>query len=178
MRISIILIGMKGCGKSAVGRLLAKKINQDFIEIDEEIEKIHRRKKKEKLMCREIFEIYGADYFRSLEKKALALLVKKDKKKQIVLACGGGTPLDSENQKLLRQLGEVIFLDADEKTLLLRILTHGTPAFFPYPDNPKKSLAELLRKRRPIYEKIADQIIRCTNESPEELAEKIGTIVR
>jgi len=170
---NIILIGMKACGKSTVGKLFAQKLGIKFIELDQEIEKAHFIDKKEKLIFREIFKKHGADFFRTLEKKVLKMIVENIKEKRIILACGGGTPLDPENQVLLRRLGKIIFLDAKEDILLPRILKHGIPAFFPYPDDPKKSLSELLEKRRPVYKTIADQIISFTSESPGELAKKI-----
>ena len=170
---NIILIGMKACGKSTVGKLLAQKLRLEFVELDQEVEKAHLMDKKEKLTFRKIFKKHGADYFRALEKKVLKTIVEKDKEKQIILACGGGTPLDPENQMLLKRLGKVIFLNAKEDVLLPRILMHGVPAFFPYLNDPKKSLSELMEKRRPIYEKAADQIISFTSESPEELVEEI-----
>lgn len=169
MRKNIVLIGMKACGKSTVGKLLAKKLGIEFIELDQEIEKVHLMNKKEKLKFREIFKKHGAIYFRKLESKTL----KNIKTKKFVLSCGGGTPLDENNQKILKKLGRVIFLDADKTVLLPRILKHGIPAFFPYPNDPKKSLNDLLEKRRPIYKKVANQIISFTSQSPEELVKKI-----
>lgn len=171
--MNIILIGMKACGKSTIGKLLAQKLEIDFIELDSEIEKAHLLNKKEQLSFREIFKKQGADYFRSLEKNVLRIIVEKNMNKQIVLACGGGTPVDENNQKILKELGQVIFLDADKEVLLPRILKHGVPTFFSNPNDPKKSLEELLKKRKPVYEKIADKIINFTNESPKELVEKI-----
>lgn len=170
---NIILIGMKACGKSTVGKLLAQKLAVDFIELDSEIEKAHLMDKKERLSFREIFKKHGAIYFRQLESEILKNILLKKRTKKFVLSCSGGTPLDENNQKILKKLGRVIFLDADKIILLPRILKHGIPAFFPHPDDPKKSLEELLKKRKPIYEKIADEIISFTSESPEELAEKI-----
>lgn len=170
---NIILIGMKACGKSTVGCLLAEKLNIDFVELDSEIEKIHFLNRKEKLNFREIFKKRGGEYFRTLESRVLKNIVDKSAKKRFVLACGGGTPLSVDNQKLLKQLGKIFFLNADEEILLPRILKHGVPAFFPFPNNPKKSLRELLKKRRPIYKKIADEIISFKSESPEDLVEKI-----
>ncbi|MFA6532505.1 MAG: shikimate kinase [Patescibacteria group bacterium] len=170
---NIVLIGMKACGKSTVGKLLAKKLEMKFIELDQEIEKTHLSEKNERLSFREIFKKHGADHFRFLEKKVLKTIVENNKEEQIILACGGGTPLNPENQELLKKLGKIIFLDADEKALLPRILKHGVPAFFPFPSDPEKSLKELLKKRKPVYEKIADKIISFKNESPEELVKKI-----
>jgi shikimate kinase len=173
MRKNIILIGMKGCGKSTVGKLLARKLAIDFIELDNEIEKTHFLNKKKHLTFREIFKKHGGEYFRSLENNVLKNIVRKAENNKFVLACGGGTPLNVNNQILLRQLGKVIYLDVDKKVLLQRTLKDGIPAFFPYPDDPEKSLAKLLEKRRPIYKKAAQKIIRLTKEKPEEIVNQI-----
>lgn len=175
---NIILIGMKACGKSTVGRLLTKRLDVDFIELDSEIEKKHFQKKNGKLVFREIFRHYGADYFRKLESKILNNISKEKKLKKFVLSCGGGTPLNEKNQKILKEIGVVIFLDAKDSVLLTRMIKDGIPSFFPYPDDPKKSLNELLKKRRPIYEKIADKIISFDKESPKELVEKIISSIK
>ncbi|KKT48032.1 MAG: Shikimate kinase [Candidatus Gottesmanbacteria bacterium GW2011_GWA2_44_17] len=170
---NIILIGMKACGKSTVGKLLAKKLGIKFIELDKEIEKIHLINKKEKLNFREIFKKHGAIYFRQLESKILKNISREKKEKKFVLSCGGGTPLNENSQEILKKLGKVIFLDVDKIVLLPRILKHGVPAFFPYSNDPKKSLDELLEKRKPVYEKTADKTIFFDDETPEELVKKI-----
>lgn len=175
---NIILIGMKACGKSTVGKLLAQKLGIEFIELDQKIEKTHFMGKKEKLNFREIFKKQGAVYFRQLESETLKKITQEKKYSRFVLSCGGGTPLNENNQKILKELGEVIFLDVDKMVLLPRILKHDVPAFFPYQHDPKKSLDELLKKRKPIYEKIADKIISFDNETPEELVKKIINLLK
>lgn len=174
---NIILIGMKACGKSTVGKLLAKKLEADFIELDSEIEKTHLIDKRVRLSFREIFKNHGAVYFRQLELEVLKNIFQKKRTRKFVLSCGGGTPLDLENQKLLKQLGKIIFLDVDKEILLPRIVKHGIPAFFPFPNNPKKSLRELLEKRRPVYKRVADKIINFKSESPAKLVVKILTLI-
>ena len=133
--------------------------------------------KNEKLSFREIFRKHGAAYFRQLESEVLKKIYQEKTAKSFILSCGGGTPLDTNNQILLRHLGKIIFLDADEKVLLPRILKHGVPAFFPYPSDPKKSLSELLVKRRPVYKKVANKIINFKSESPETLVNIILTLI-
>ena len=176
-RGGILLIGMKACGKSTVGKLLAKKLNINFIELDKEIEKAHFIDNNERLTFREIFRKHGAEFFRSLENKVLSSIADKSNNKRFVLAFGGGTPLNIDNQKLLMQLGTIVFLNTDEKVLLPRILKHGIPAFFPFPDDPARSLTKLLKKRRPVYESVADKIISFNSETPEALVDKILTLI-
>ena len=185
--MNIILIGMKACGKSTVGKLLAQKLEIKFIELDQEIEKAHLIGKKpafakasagkEKLTFREIFKKHGAIYFRQLELEVLKIIFQEKRTRKFVLSCGGGTPLNEDNKEILKKLGKVFFLDVDEEVLLPRILEHGIPAFFPFQNDPEKSLNKLLEKRRPIYEKIANKIISFKSELPEELVRKILTLI-
>ena len=62
--------------------------------------------------------------------------------------------------------------------LLPRILKNGIPAFFPFQNDPEKSLDELLKKRKPVYEKIADKTISFNKETPEEIANKIISLLK
>lgn len=173
MKIKIILIGMKACGKSTIAKILAKKLKIKFIELDEEVQLLHQRKTYEKLNFRQIYSKYGSDYFRQLEKDTLQKLLLLLKNKEFILSCGGGTPLLIENRKILQKLGKIIFLNTDKKVLLKRIVKDGIPAFFPYQNNPEKSLEELLKKRLPAYKRMADCVINIKDEKPETIAEKI-----
>lgn len=94
MAKKIILLGFMGCGKSTIGKALAKKICYDFIDLDDEIEKAA------KMSISKIFEKHGERYFRQQETKALknVLALKED----IVLALGGGTPCHNNNLKLIK----------------------------------------------------------------------------
>lgn len=167
--IKIILIGMKGCGKSTVGKLLAEKLNIQFIDLDDELEKIHFQTKKEKFSYREIYQKYGKEYFRKLETSALIRFAEASESINYILACGGGTLLNPANQKLLIKLGKIIYLKPDIKALLERVVTNGIPAFFSDSQNPKKSLTELLKIRDPIYSKLADVTLNCQTKMPREI---------
>jgi len=97
---NIVLIGFKCCGKTCVGESLAKKMHKQFIDLDKVIEEIHGKEKREKLSFREIYKKYGAEYFRSLEAKAVEkVAIKKD----CVIAFGGGTVVYSQNTGLLKK---------------------------------------------------------------------------
>ncbi|MBI4990819.1 AAA family ATPase [Candidatus Gottesmanbacteria bacterium] len=168
----IILIGMKACGKTTVGKFLSQKLGVSFVELDNEIEKKHLNDKNEKLSFREIFKKYGKKYFRDLETNTLSEISKILAGKDFVFACGGGTPLKNKNRKILKNLGKNIFLDVNREVLLERILKDGLPSFFPYPDDPEKSLDELLSKRLPVYQELAEFTLTIDKETPEEIVNK------
>lgn len=169
----IILIGMKSSGKTTIGRLLASRLGLRFIDMDEEIERRHAAQCGEQLPFREIFKKHGGDYFRATETAALKALADSHAGERFVLSTGGGLPLAKENQEILRGMGTIVFIDVREDVLLDRIVAGGIPAFFPYRDDPKRSLSEILGARRPVYAELATIRVECGAEPPEENAGKI-----
>ncbi|HEY7419954.1 MAG TPA: shikimate kinase [Ktedonobacteraceae bacterium] len=176
--MNIVLIGMKGCGKTTLGRLLAKKLQLTFIDSDTAIEQMHRQEKGEALLFREIFKRYGEAYFSALETRTLQHIAQTCETTKIALACGGQTPLREKNQQILSGLGTIIYLQVSEPVLLKRILAHGVPAFFPYPDDPEKSLHELLAQRLPVYKKLAHITVDVSAGTPDEAVHTILTELR
>jgi shikimate kinase len=170
---NIILIGMKSSGKTTIGRWVARKLGLRFTDVDAEVERLHFTQKGERLRFREIFQNYGKDYFRTLETAALQTLAAARSEAPFVLATGGGLPLAEENRILLRRMGTIVFLDVAQDVLLPRITARGIPAFFPYPNDPAKSLAELLAVRRPIYGALAQITVACRFESQQAIADTI-----
>lgn len=172
-RPTIILIGMKSSGKTTIGRIVADKLGLRFTDVDAEVERRYLEHTGEKLPFREIFQRHGKAHFRTLETEALQALAAAQTERPIVLATGGGLPLAEENRPLLKGMGTVVFLDVAPEVLLPRIVRGGIPAFFPYPDDPAKSLAELLAVRRPVYQALAHITAACGAESPETVADMI-----
>lgn len=170
---NLILIGMKSSGKTTIGRLLARKLGLRFTDMDAEVERLHFKHQGERLRFREIFQHYGKDYFRTLETAALQALADARSEAPFVLATGGGLPLAEENRTLLRGMGAIVFLDVAQDVLLARITARGIPAFFPYPNDPARSLAELLAARRPIYQALAQITVACRSESQQTIADTI-----
>ena len=166
---------MKSCGKTTVGSFLSKTLGAQFVELDHEIERINEKQTGKRLSCREIFIQNSKDIFRFLETKALQSVVKRH---NMVLACGGGTPLTTENQKLLEKQGTIIFLNVDETVLLSRIIKGGIPAFFPKNTNPKTALHDILNIRKPIYKKTATMCLTLCRETPEEIVSMIKERIR
>ena len=102
---NIVLCGFMGCGKSTIGKELAKLIKMDFIDIDTYIES------KENMTVSKIFKLRGEKYFRKLETKAILNLALKPYK---VIALGGGSLLNSENVEVLKSNSKIFFLNASK----------------------------------------------------------------
>ena len=150
-----VLIGMPDCGKTTVGRLLAQKAGMDFADVDEEI--VRRSGKT----IPALFASVGEDGFRALEAETVRDLSRRV---GCVIAAGGGTVLNPENVRRLRQSGKLI--------LLRRPLAALRPdPGRPLADTPEK-LAALYAAREPIYEACADLCIP-NRESPETAANAI-----
>ena len=174
----IIFVGMKGCGKTTLGASLAERLQITFIDSDTEIEKMHKQEHGEALSFREIFKKYGGSYFNALDARTLRHIAKEFGNTDFVFACGGRTPLQAENQEILAGLGTIIFLHVEKTVLLRRILAQGIPAFFPYQNDPEKSLDELFRERLPAYKQLADLTIEVREGTSEELITTIMSELR
>ncbi|QWD84318.1 shikimate kinase [Polynucleobacter sp. MWH-P3-07-1] len=148
-----------GAGKSTVGKLLAKKLGRQFIDVDHVIEE--RCGVKIPL----IFEMEGEAGFRKREAQALD---HASLGTGIVLATGGGAVLLPENRQLLRERGTVVYLHANPVELWHR--TKGSDAR-PLLKNgdPRKILEELYTFRDPLYREIADHIIETGKPSVNQL---------
>ena len=162
---NIILVGFMGTGKSVVGKLLAKKLNRDFVELDDKIEA------KEKMPIKDIFEKKGEPYFRLVEKEVVR---EASQLKNKVISAGGGAIVDEENFKNLKSSGAIICLKASPKTILKRTKNLKTRPLLNVPD-PKKRIEELLQKREPYYSK-ADFSIETDNISIEQIVERISKL--
>jgi len=159
---NIILVGFMGTGKSVVGKLLAKKLNRDFVELDDRIEA------KKKMPIKDIFEKKGEPYFRQAERdvvKEASLL------RDAVISAGGGAIVDKENFKNLKNSGAIICLKASPKTILKRTKGLKTRPLLNV-SSPMERIEELLQKRKPYYSK-ADFSLDTDNSSPDEVASQI-----
>lgn len=101
---NIILIGMMGCGKTTVGKLLAGMLNRQLVDTDALIEAQEGR------TIGDIFAAEGEEYFRALE---LAVCKKLARRNNLVIACGGGLPLQEDAFRPLNDSGIVFWLNRD-----------------------------------------------------------------
>ncbi|MDD7887736.1 shikimate kinase [Flavivirga sp. 57AJ16] len=113
----VVLIGYMASGKSTLGRILAKKLNYDFLDLDDYIEE------KEQLLVSDIFKSKGEIYFRKVETLYLKMLLENNTK--LVLSLGGGTPCYSDNMNFIRNTvkAKSIYLKASIPTLVSRLKT-------------------------------------------------------
>jgi shikimate kinase len=143
---SIVLIGMMGAGKSTVGDCLQRRTGFQRLDTDEIV------KSKFGMPISKIFSAHGEDKFREAETKALQAVATSE---PVVIVTGGGIVLRKENLARLKQLGIVVWLEADEKTLFKRA-SHGGNRPLLQHKNPRNAFAQLLQARLPLYAKVAD----------------------
>jgi shikimate kinase len=160
---AIVLIGFMGAGKSSVGRTLARMTGLPRFDTDEMIGA------RFGLSVAEIFETHGEEKFREAETEALRGLTANP---AAIVVTGGGIVLRPENRRLLRELGTVIHLSADEETLFARIARRSTRPLL-QTENPRATVTELLRNRLPIYREVADLEVDTTLLSHDEVAQRI-----
>lgn len=138
---SIVLIGMPGCGKSAIGRRLAPRLELPFVDVDEEIERAAGK------TIKEIFADHGESYFRDGERRVIARLLTAGPQ---VLATGGGALLVEETRANVRRQGISIWVKADVPILVRRIAKRSNRPLFEGRD-PERVVRELMEARDPIY---------------------------
>ena len=160
---SIVLIGMMGAGKSSVGRCLQRRTGLARFDTDEIVAA------KFGLSIPEIFSRHGEKEFRDAETQALRDLVGAN---AAVIVTGGGIILRDENVDLLQEMGMVVWLEAVEKTLLESASRRGNRPLLQTPD-PQASLSEILKVRRPLYERAADLRVETTKLTHDEVADII-----
>lgn len=155
-----------GCGKSTLGRTLAAQLNLTFVDLDSFLEEKYFR------TIPQIFEQEGEESFRKKEQAVLAEVSNFD---DVIVATGGGAPCFFDNMEVMNNAGYCVFLDVDTESLVQRLmqakierpLIKGKSA-----EELKVFIDELLKKRRPFYEK-AKYIIKGSNILPEKVIQLI-----
>lgn len=155
-------MGIKHSGKTSLGKLLAKKLNLPFMDLDNLLEEQYSKERI--LNFRELYLKLGESGFRELETAALNSISIQQKG---VLALGGGTIDNSEAMEIAQKAEILVFLDAEEQILYKRIERNGFPSFLE--KSPEKLFSELFKRRRLLYKNIATITISISNENPEEI---------
>ena len=164
MKTNVALIGFMGVGKTAVGKVLAKKLKRKFVELDLLIEQ------KAGKPIPEIFEQDGEIAFRELEIEVAKEIARE---KYLVIACGGGVVLNKINIDRLREESRIVCLTASPRVILERVSDEpwGRPLL--KVDNPYSTIQGLLRFREPFYEISADIKIDTSKLDIDSVAKQI-----
>lgn len=150
---NIILCGFMGCGKSTVGKNIARKTGKRFIDMDRYIEE------KAGMTVSEIFEKYGEDGFRELEHEACKELSAMQ---NMVIASGGGALTFSRNTEVFRGKDTIVLLDVPLHVIQHRLRNDKRRPLLQRPDK-NKVMEELYRKRMPLYHEAADIVVKGKN---------------
>jgi shikimate kinase len=160
---AIVLIGFMGSGKSSAGRILERRTGWPRFDTDELVTARFGRP------VSEIFAKFGEDTFRDAESEVVGQLSAAT---PAVIVTGGGIVLRASNLELLRRVGTLVHLEADEETLFRRVSRRATRPLL-QTENPRATLAELLRVRLPLYREVADVQIDTSRLTHEEVAEAV-----
>lgn len=164
LRKTVVMVGMMGAGKSAVGKELARLLDVPFLDSDAEIERAANA------TIAEIFARDGEAFFRDKEARVISRLLGGD---PCVLSVGGGAFLRADTRARISALGVSVWLKADLETLWHRVKRKDTRPLLRTP-NPRRTLADLMASREPEYAK-ADLTVPTTAEySIETTAEKVA----
>ena len=157
---NLVLIGMPGSGKTTVGRLLAKELGRELLDVDELI------MQKAGRPIRHIFESIGEGGFRRLEAEIIAEVSRQN---GVIIASGGGSVLLEDNARRLAQNGRMFFLDRSPDRLQ------------PTEDRPladsEEKIRKLYRERLPVYVDAADQVIKADGAPESVVRSLIGSML-
>ncbi len=169
--MKIVLIGFRATGKTSVGKILAQKLGLPFLDLDEYLAQ------KEGQSIAEMVSQKGWPYFRTQEKKALLELARL---KEGVFALGGGAVMHEDEMELLKETACVVWLKAPPQLIAKRLAGDDKTAFQRPSLTGRDVLDEIetvLSKREPLYHRFADLELETAQRGPEEIAEKIISLL-
>jgi shikimate kinase len=162
---NIIIIGMRGVGKTTIGRLLSERLQKKWIDIDEEIVR------REGKTIPEMVELHGWDFFRQKEHEEVMRLVEQE---NLVISTGGGVLMYFNNSELLKASGKLVLLTAESSTLAQRLReSHQRPSLSG--KDPLQEIDEIWEQRRDLYLKCADMVVDTEHWDDQRIVDEILT---
>ncbi|APG46827.1 shikimate kinase [Phaeobacter porticola] len=168
LKKTIVMVGMMGAGKTAVGRALAARLKAPFLDSDHEIETAANR------TIPEIFARDGEPFFRQKERQVIRRLLDE---KRCVLSTGGGAFLSEENRNIISERGIAVWLQADLDVLWGRVKHRDTRPLL-RTDDPHATLAGLYRDRVPYYAKADLTVVSDGQASIDDMAGRVVEALR
>lgn len=163
LRKTVVLVGMMGAGKTAIGRALAARLDVPFLDSDAEIEVAAN------MSVPEIFSRDGEAFFRDKETRVIRRLLSEQRG---VLSTGGGAFLAERNRAMISRRGVSVWLKADLDVLWNRV-KHKTTRPLLRTDDPRATLGELYQARVPIYGKADLTVLSDGTASIEQMVDRV-----
>lgn len=163
MRRNIVLIGMMGAGKTAIGAELSRRLGRPFWDTDAEIERAAA------MTIPEIFARDGEDFFRARESEVLSRVLAGG---DSIVSTGGGAWLREGNRQRIGLHGVSVWLDCDLDTLWHRVRARPTRPLLQTAD-PRGTLDRLLSERRPIYAQADLQVVAARGDTIEDTTNRV-----
>lgn len=165
---NIYLIGMRGVGKSTIGKLLAERLNRKWVDVDDEIVK------REEKSIAEMVALHGWDFFREKEHEEVERLAGEN---DLVISTGGGVLMHYNNAELLKASGKLILLIADPATLVQRLKdSHQRPSLTG--KDVLEEIYELWEERKDEYYKAADLVVDTEPWDEKSIIDKIEYYIK
>jgi shikimate kinase len=161
---NVFLVGPMGAGKSTIGRELAERLHLEFVDSDHEIE---RRTGADIAW---VFDLEGEEGFRKREEQVISDLTEMQ---GIVLATGGGSVLSDHVRNKLSARGIVVYLETTIDKQVARTQRDRRRPLLQTSEKPRTVLENLAIERNPLYEEVADVIVKTDDQSAKVVANKI-----
>ncbi len=163
----IALVGLRGAGKSTIGRALALELEVPFVELDRRVEELAG------LSLGEIFDLHGPDVFRRFEREALEQVLGEGTR--VVIATGGSIVSSGATFERLRETCHTVWLRADPEEHFRRVIAQGDHR--PMRENPRamEELRAILTEREPLYAQ-CDEEVDTTGQNPSALVRELVAI--
>ena len=157
------LIGFMGAGKSTIAAELVKRTGKKLVEMDSQIVE------EQGMTINEIFAQYGEPKFRDIESDLVKRIANEG---NTIVSCGGGVVVREENTKVMKSSGKIIFLTATPETIYERVKDGNDRPILNGHMNVEY-IAELMEKRRALYEAAADVKVATDNKNVDEICDEI-----
>jgi XRE family transcriptional regulator, aerobic/anaerobic benzoate catabolism transcriptional regulator len=164
----VALLGLRGAGKTTIGKQLARRLHVRFVELDRRIEKVAD------MSLAELFSLYGEEYYRRLERETLAEVLAE--RRPMVLATGGGIVASPDTYALLKRSAVTVWLRASPEDHWNRVVSQGDRR--PMADHPQAmaDLRTLLGRREQLYAS-ADHTIETSGRGVDAIVDDLASTV-